>query len=277
MARRLVSDIPRTHMWTKALKVASRPKWPHLQVPRSWTGDIMLTLRWTTVVLLVGLGLRVSAAPAPFSRPATPAHPRIVVVTPVTTPKATLPTAFDAAGSIPFFGTMNKGGSRYPETGFTEVLTAAGLDLPGELQANAWSALRAAGYDADVAKVKRNNRSFSPPYLSPEQLPQGDVFGFLDMRIVEYGFRTRSSSTDWRALLQVDARLVAADRKTVLFERTFIYNAPPSTAATAVRVSADSAASWKTTKDIEANPSAAATALRIAAHDVAAAMAKTLQ
>jgi hypothetical protein len=240
------------------------------------------TLRASLLVAsLATASVAASSAPR-FSKPTTPTMPRIVVVTPAGTDYLSIRTEFDAATLVPWLGTVAAvSRDSAAKSAVGKQLRAEGLDLPKRLQADLLVALLGAGYAVDTATISRKpgGQFAVADFLTPAEYPAvSDVFAFLDVRIRAYGFFAVSSTSQYRATLQVDARIVDAATKRTLYERRFVYQGPPDQWPGMLKVAPASAQpTWASLEDIKAQPTVAAEALRLACSEVASAIANELK
>jgi hypothetical protein len=188
---------------------------------------------WQAAVTLAALFIAVTgsqAAPSTFTRPATPAHPKLLIVTPELPDTIWLYREFQARRLIPILGQiateMEQVTDGYLKGRLRRALVGAGLDVQGQLHADLWSALRSSRYDAVPVKVTRITKQGQPVDLEESAMPAPeDEFAILDVIVLHYGYFGVDTLTNIEPALSIKARLVAGDRKNVLFEKMLSWNA----------------------------------------------------
>jgi hypothetical protein len=222
------------------------------------------------------------AAPIKFARPATPEHPKVIIVTPGLPDNIWLYRDAHLHTLIPLFGavaaTKELATDDSRKAQLRNALVAAGLDVQGQLHADLWSALRAVGYDAIPAKVARTVKHGKSVELEASEIPDSeDAFAILDVIVLHYGFYGVDTLTNIQPGLAVKLRLIAADRHTLLIEKVVSWNAMWDTLSSVERVIPKvTPRRWKDVDDVEAHAADAVESLRVASNELAAAIASQL-
>lgn len=234
---------------------------------------------------LLAIAMLQFAAPADaaqFRRPADVDRPRLVILTPGVPLRPSVRVGYDVLDALPVLGRAASS-VREDSAGeaLAERLERQKLSIAQQLQADLFVTLLQANYAAAPVTVKRGVGvgSTPPSYVRRDQLPADpEAWAYLDVRVVDYGFVSSSSMSDYRATLTVDAVVIDAKSRATLHQQRYAYQAGGRAQAGAVEVTPSvSGPGFGSAAELERQAPKAADALRLAAKDVAQAIADRLR